>query len=409
MSTSESPVLDGSRLPVASPVAPHPVVARAARVRAWLVQRLRPPLRDALPALMLYYSIQAVGFAVLAVMANRSGIGLAGLLTQHDASWYLHIAGNGYDQDVVLDAEGNPAEVSLAFFPLYPAFVAAVSALGFGPVPAGLLVTLLAGGAAAWGLFVLGRDLVERRAGILFAGLWAMAPGAVVLHLVYSEALFVALAVWTLVALRRRWWLTAAVLTVAAGLTRITAVALIAAVCIAAVVALLRRNGGWRAAAALLLAPLGLLAHLGYVALRAGRADAWFWLQGQAWHVRFDAGAFTVRRLREALFQGGSAGWVLLVALVVLASLVLLLWSYTTRLPLTAHVYTTLVVLMALGSSEFWQSRPRFLLPAVTLVFPVAVLLARLPKRALLVLLPSGALVAGWFGAFLLTVVPINP
>lgn len=388
---------------------PQPAVAPAARGRAWLVARLWPPLRAALPALTLYYSIQAVGFAVLAVMAGRTGAGLAGLLAQHDAAWYLHIAGNAYDQDVVLDAEGNPAEVSLAFFPLYPALVATVSALGLDPIVAGLLVTFLAGGAAAWGLFVLGRDLLERRVGILFAGLWAMAPGAVVLHLAYSEALFVALAVWTLVALRRRWWLTAAVLTVAAGLTRITAVALIAALGVAAVVALLRRNGGWRAAAALLLAPLGLLAHLGYVGLRAGRADAWFWLQSQAWHVRFDAGAFTLRRLREALSQGGSAGWVLLVALVVLASLVLLLWSYTMRLPLTAHVYTTLVVLMALSSSEFWQSRPRFLLPAVTLAFPVAVLLARLPRCSLLVLLPSGALAAGWFGAYLLTVVPINP
>lgn len=374
----------------------------------WFRSRALPSLRDALPALTLYYAIQVAGFVVLALLTSGSGIHIADLLGSYDAAWYLHIAEHGYDQDVVLDAEGRPNEVSLVFFPLYPAVVAGFAALGPDPLVAALLVTALAGGAAAWGLYVLGRDLAQRRVGILLAALWAMAPGAVVLHLAYSEALFVAFVVWALVALRRRWWLTAAALTVAAGLTRMTAAALIAAVGVAAVIAIVRREDGWRPWAAMSLAPLGLLAYLGFVGLRAGRLDGWFWLQSQAWHSQFDAGAFTMRRLGEALWSG-AAGWVLLVALVVFASLVLLLWSYTMRLPAAVQVYTTLVVVMALSSSEFWQSRPRFLLPAVTLALPLAVSLARLPRRALLVLLPSGALAAGWFGAFLLAVVRINP
>lgn len=51
----------------------------------------------------------------------------------------------------------------------------------------------------------------------------------------------------------------------------------------------------------------------------------------------------------------------------------------------------------------------RFLLPAFTIVLPLALLAAKLPKRALGVLLPAGALGSAWYGAFLMTVATMNP
>jgi len=59
---------------------------------------------------------------------------------------------------------------------------------------------------------------------------WAVAPASFVLSMVYSEALFCALAIWSLVALVERRWLMAGVLTIGAGVARSsTGVALVAA------------------------------------------------------------------------------------------------------------------------------------------------------------------------------------
>ncbi|PXY31778.1 hypothetical protein BAY60_05385 [Prauserella muralis] len=361
------------------------------------------------PALALHYAVQAVSVTVLAVMCARADLSLAEVLGRYDGNWFAEIASHGYAQDVVVDAEGRPAPVSLAFFPLYPGLVAVFATVGVPVLAAELLVTLAAGGVAAWGLYVLGADVGGRRTGILLAGLWAMAPGSVVLHMGYSEALFVALAVWTLVALRGRQWLPAAGLTVLAGLTRSTAVALIAAVVVAAAVAVVRRRDGWRPVAAAGLAPLGLLAYLLYVGARADRLDGWFWLQNEAWYMGFDGGAFTWQRLTDA-FGGDAALWARLVAAVVVAAVLFLLWAFTVPgLGPAAHVYTTLIVATALGTSAFWQSRPRFLLPAVVLGVPLALLLARLPTWLLPVLLLPATVAGAWFGGLLLTVVQTNP
>src|SRR5690349_1222841 len=109
------------------------------------------------------------------------------------------------------------------------------------PVPAaGLIVTAAAGLAAAWGLTTLGlKPTGDPRISLLLTAVWAVAPGSVVLTMMYAEALFCALAVWALVALVSRRWLTAGLLTLAAGTVRSTAVALIAAVTVAAAIAVI--------------------------------------------------------------------------------------------------------------------------------------------------------------------------
>ena len=115
----------------------------------------------------------------------------------------------------------------------------------------------------------------DPRISLLMVAVWAVAPTSTVLEMLYAEALFCALAVWALIALVDRRWLTAAGLTIAAGTVRSTAVALVAAVVVAAAAALVeaartqrRIAGWWRPLAAALLAPLGLLGFLAYVAVR---------------------------------------------------------------------------------------------------------------------------------------------
>src|SRR4029078_10416072 len=85
-----------------------------------------------------------------------------------------------------------------------------------------VVVSWPAGALAALGLYAIGTHLRSRPTGIVLAGLFAVLPHAVVESMGYSEALFTALAAWSLWAVLRRYWLSAALLCVLAGLTRPT-------------------------------------------------------------------------------------------------------------------------------------------------------------------------------------------
>ena len=77
---------------------------------------------------------------------------------------------------------------------------------------------------AAWGLTRLGLKLTrDPRISLLLVAIWAVAPGSVALSMTYAEALFCALAIWALFALASGRWLTAGLLTLAAGTVRSTA------------------------------------------------------------------------------------------------------------------------------------------------------------------------------------------
>ena len=102
-------------------------------------------------------------------------------------------------------------------------------------------MTAVAGLAAAWGLTALGMKLTgDPRISLLMVAIWAVAPSSTVLSMMYAEALFCALAIWALVALVSRRWLTAGLLTLAAGTVRSTALALILTVCAAALIAVIQ-------------------------------------------------------------------------------------------------------------------------------------------------------------------------
>jgi Gpi18-like mannosyltransferase len=197
----------------------------------------------------------------------------------------------------------------LGVFPGYPAAIDALRWLpGLTVSGAGLVVTLIAGFAAAWGIMSLGTELTgEPRVGLILAALWAVAPGSITLQMTYAEALFCALAAWALVALARRQWLTAGLLTCLSGTVRSTAVALVAAVIVAAVVQLIRsRADWWRPVAAVLLAPLGLAGYWIFVAWATRHAPGWFWVERNFWvqpnqsHTPFDGVKDTWHEIKTA-------------------------------------------------------------------------------------------------------------
>jgi Mannosyltransferase (PIG-V) len=392
---------------VAASARPEPAAAGA----RWSVPR---PPRLPLTGVIIFAAIRVLSVAIGAFLL-RSGTfsdrhwSVVRWLRAADGGHYLAIAAHGYTYP-----PGQLAHASVfSFFPAYPAAMRSLAWLpGVTLVGAGLAVTAIAGLAAAWGITTLGMKLTaDPRISLLMVAVWAVAPASTVLEMLYAEALFCALAVWALIALVDRRWLTAAGLTIAAGTVRSTAVALVAAVVVAAAAALIeaartrqRIAGWWRPLAAALLAPLGLLGFLAYVAVRTRRLDGWFWIENHTFHMTFDWGTSTLHELKRIFLDAGGVPG-LLVALAIVAGAALMVWSLTERIPLYLHVYTVVVVVMALMSSANWiGSKPRFILPAILLALPVARLLAPLRTSVLVPLIALLTALSTWFGLYLIVI-----
>ena len=143
-----------------------------------------------------------------------------------DSVWFLRIAEDGY---------GATEEAAAAFYPLYPLLVGVVGRLLFGHyVLAGVLVSL----AATLGAFALLYRLALPRLGAMGARrsvvYLAVFPFAVFLGAVYSEALFLFLALAAFVLAERGKFLGAGVAVGLAWLTRPVGIALLPALALIA-------------------------------------------------------------------------------------------------------------------------------------------------------------------------------
>jgi hypothetical protein len=393
--------------PLAPPLAEAVPEAQAARAAGpfW-------PLAAAAVAVFAALRILAVALSAYLLprgrFASHLHYSLWHLISSWDSASYLTIAAHGY-----LYIPGDlRQDVIFAWFPGYPAALDALAWIpGVGADRAALTVTVLAGLAAAAGLARLGLVLTgDRRVSLLMAALWAVAPGSLVWDMLYSEALFCALAVWALVALVERRWLSAAALTILAGTVRSTAVALVAAVLVAALPPLIRAAAArdpartwWRPLAALLTCPFGLLGYWAYSALATHHLAGFLWVEKNA-HNNFDFGKGIFLAARTAIMSTPSA-FVVLTLLVIAAAVTLAACSLAERIPLGLHAYTLAVLVLALGPGpNYLGSKPRFLLPAMLLALPMARLLTRAPAWVLIPLIAVFAAASTWFGLYLMTV-----
>lgn len=202
----------------------------------------------------------------------------------------------------------------------------------------------------------------------------------------YTETLFTALAAWSLYAVLTRRWIVAGGLCVLAGLTRPSAAALIAALAVTAAVILVReyrsgatdgivrRNG--RMLLGVVIAPLGWLAYVVFVAVREGRPFAYFDIQAQ-WGNSIDGGAALASFILGLPLPGMLGLCAALAALGWLVSL-----CVRQRQPLPVLVYGIAVVVISLIGSGYFGSRPRLMMPAFPLLLPPAVALLRLRSTA---------------------------
>ncbi|MFI0796350.1 hypothetical protein ACH4OY_27240 [Micromonospora rubida] len=386
---------DERRPPAPNPADPPPPPAGPAT-------RLRAAVQYALPALVGWTVVRLIGLVTVWAWARDTGRSPVAALTRADGTWYLGIAGKGYDSAEQLHS-------NMAFFPLYPGLTAALDPVTpFDLRRTALLVAWVAGFAAAWGLFAIGAHVYDRRVGIVLAVLWGVLPHSVVQLMSYSEGLFTALAAWSLYALLRGRWLTAGALCLLAGLTRPTASSLIGVVGLAALIAVVRRRDGWRPWVTMLLAPAGWLGYLAWVGWRTGRPDGWFRIQGEGWGSSFDFGVNTLQRAQQVLSRPSELEFYV-VTLVAVLAIMLLVLSLIDRQPWQLLLYSGLLLITTLGAAGFYHSKARFLLPAFPLLLPAAAALARAGRSRAVTVLVTLTAVAAYFGGYLLLVWRFSP
>jgi hypothetical protein len=219
----------------------------------------------------------------------------------------------------------------------------------------------------------------------------------------YTETLFTALAAWSLYALLRDRWITAGLLSVGAGLTRPVAAALVAAIGLAAVWRMVttRRvfRGHGRMWAGVLLAPLGWLSYVCFVAVREGRAFAYFEVQA-GWDNRIDGGVALAGFVGEQFAGNVRAGVGLCAAFGLLFWVVWRSLRVKPAPPLPVAVYCVAVVVISLVGSGYFGSRPRLMMPAFPLLLAPAVALAGVGRRWVAVVIVGAAGIAsGVYGA----------
>ena len=136
---------------------------------------------------------------------------LVGVWERWDGCWYTNIAANGY---VMKD--------SVSFWPLYPAFASFAGQLLGGDIAlGGMIVNGVAYVLAMVGLVRLvrldfGRRVADRT--VLFISVF---PAAFYFFAPFSEAVFLASAVWAIYGARQHLWLVAGVAAMLAGFSRI--------------------------------------------------------------------------------------------------------------------------------------------------------------------------------------------
>ncbi|MGW6568249.1 glycosyltransferase family 39 protein [Streptomyces sp. NPDC054975] len=367
------------------------------------VPRWRASLHRAAPALGLFAAARLTGMLVLAAWAWHLGRSPRLLLaTSWDSDWYSRIAARGYGHTIHWP-EGV-VQSDLAFFPLYPGLIRAVTTVL--PVEggtAGLLLSWLSAGAAAWGIYLIGERLYGRRTAVVLVLLWGLLPHSIVLSMAYTEPLMTALAAWSLYALLTHRWLWAGALAALAGLSRPNAIAIAAAVLVAAAYELYRRGGGPRVWAGAALAPLGWLSYLLWVGARRGDLLGGYFAVQDGWTSRFDLGKGALVFVRDMLRGPTQFGFATALLFTGAGVLLFALLALVERPPLPLLVYTAVLVVITVGGSGFFESKPRFLLPAFPLLFPLAQALTKARPRAAIVVIAALAGLSFSFGAYALT------
>lgn len=194
---------------------PRPPVEESAwllRPRRWDWETIGLVL--AIKVLLLTFGVQAVA------SRSMSHRGWLDIWNNWDATHYLQLAAHGY-------AAVGDSRVSLVFFPLYPLLVRLTAFLVRDYQVAALVVSGLAGIAAALLLRRLTR--YDESEEVSRSTVWFLLifPTSFFLHIGYTESLFLALTLGCLLTARKEYWAYAGMLGALACLTRVNGLVLL--------------------------------------------------------------------------------------------------------------------------------------------------------------------------------------
>ncbi|WWQ69080.1 hypothetical protein V2W30_21065 [Streptomyces sp. Q6] len=349
------------------------------------------PAAGAAKALAVFAAARLTGVLAVAAGAWLTGQKPLALLGRSwDSLWYEGIAAHGYGVRTLHFGDGV-VHSDLAFFPLYPALIRAAHTVL--PLSTGVCALLIAWAAtltAAVGIHRIGARLHGPAVATALVVLWGLLPHSVVLSMAYTEPVLTALAAWSLYAVLTGRWLWAGSLAALAGLSRPNGFAVAAAVLSTAVYEIVRHRGRvphrlWTGA---LLAPLGWASYVLWVGRHQGDPLGGYFAVQRGWGSTFDFGVGSARFVKKMLLHGDRFVFPMTL-LIVAAAVLLYAFLLLDRAPLPLAVYTGVLLLIAVGGSGFFESKPRFLLPAFPLLLPLACALARTararPAHAVLV------------------------
>jgi hypothetical protein len=367
------------------------------------------------PAMAAYLAVRLIGTLVYALLSSGHGYAARGMFVFVDSGWYQKIAERGYDTKI------SPSLSPFAFEPLYPGLMALGHAVtGLSVTAVGLTITWLAAVACSWALYELGRLLRDARTGLLFAVLWALLPSAVIQGSLYADTLAICLSAWALYALLRRSWLTAGVLACLAGATRPTADAIVLTVCLAAVVDFARHRGwiggkagaaddvgasfGWRPWAAFVIAPIGAVGFLAYVAYRVGSISGYMSAQ-KKWGTGFGNAGQVFHRIKlgvEGTAHGYDNGQAHITTAVLLIVPILVVVMLVQRQRWEVVCYTLVVTAIVYTAIHDYTVVPREMLAAFPVLLAPAGWLARVRRPWIVWLMIAVlAVAAGWYAHFI--------
>ncbi len=298
-----------------------------------------------------------------------------------DAPHFLELARGGYG------APTDPARIVL--FPLYPALIALGSVL-VQPLVAGMLISLIASVAAAVGLYRL--TVLDSSRPVAASAVVAMSvfPTAFAFVAPYSEALFLALAVWALLAGRTGQWQRAGILGMLAAATRLQGIFLFPALVFAWWLG--RRRAG-ADLAWLGLIPLGLASYLAINQVVFGNPLHFLAVQEGVFRVTTIAPWDAAGRLVTAVLGGTrNEGWLTVYAAPLAAELALaaaVLWTARSWRRRPAEFVYGLLTLVLVSTLSWPISLPRYVLGVPAVFSGVATLVHRVPGGAAVMVLST--------------------
>ena len=312
-------------------------------------------------------------FAVLAVVIVKPDAlphgSLLGIWDRWDAPHFFEVARYGY---------GPPADPArIVIFPLTPAFFA-IGALVVEPLVAGMLIAFGATLAAAAGLYRLMRldhGRATSRLGVLAMSVF---PTAFVLVAPYSEAIFLAFAIWAFLFARTGRWSAAGVCALFAGLARLQGAFILPAL---AVEYWLSRRRVDRDAAWLLLGAGGPLIYLAINYLTFGDPLYFLGIQKSVFHVATTAPWTALAHAwANAMAVKPTEFWAT-VYLAPLAAYIVLglttLWTAFGKGGRPSYAVYTALTFLSFATLTWPISLPRYLMG----VFPIFIVGGRLGRR----------------------------